>query len=377
MSRSASTDAFRVVHLPARTPYARKLHSHNIEIVNNAATDSGNIVPRDVTAAWLLEHRPLTWLDVLHLHHIEFEDLPTLERLLDACTDAGIRVVHTVHDLRAMFDSNDGLRKRLRLLGSGDISWVCLTRGSAVELNILLGRNVNARVIPHGYVAEPAVLQNKQRRRTTGRLRYLLFGATRPNRDQLSTVVNWSLSTTAPGHELHLLIRGFSPAHFSDPSSQVARLLDAIRADPRIKTTLRGYPSDDEVINAGLDADALLLPYLWGSHSGQLELAFDLNLLPICSSVGYLAEQFEQYKGLVTEPEWFDWSHGNPYLFGERFVAALERASARLDAESRELNPDFLEYRQSEHQQILNAYTNIYSGTNPPGCPARGTTADK
>lgn len=126
---------------------------------------------------------------------------------------------------------------------------------------------------------------------------------------------------------------------------------------------MRSYPTDDDVIDAGLAADALLLPYLWGSHSGQLELAFDLNLLPICSSVGYFSEQFELHQGLVTEPEWFDWSQGNPYLFGERFVAALERAAERLATDTRELNPQFIEHRCTEHRQILATYAHVYKGT--------------
>ncbi|SDX97388.1 hypothetical protein SAMN05216215_101816 [Saccharopolyspora shandongensis] len=363
VSQSASSNAMRVVHLPARTPYVWKLHDQRFQIINNTTIDDGSIVPPDVTAAWLLEHRPLTWLDVLHLHHIELEELETLERLLDACADSGVRVVHTAHDIHAMFRGNDELQKRLRLLDSADIDWICLTHGSATALTSLLGRDVNATVIPHGYVADPATLENKQRDPTQGRQRYLLFGAARPNRDQLSTVVNWSLFTEKPEHELHLLMRGFSPAHFSDPSSQVPRLLDVIHTDPRIKTTMRGYPTDDEVITAGLAADALLLPYLWGSHSGQLELAFDLNLLPICSSVGYFSDQFDQHKGLVTEPEWFDWSRGNPHLFGERFVAALERATERLATENFEPNSHFLEYRQAEHKQILDQHAQIYGRT--------------
>lgn len=358
-SRSTTIDTVRVVHLPARTPYAWKLHNRDLKIVNGSTLQDGRVVPADVTATWLLGHRPFSWFDVLHLHHIELEELETLERLLDACDAARIRVVHTAHDVHAIFRSDEELHKRLRLLASTTANWVCLTPGSAATLTKIVGRNVNSAIIPHGYVADPDLLEGKQRNPAIGHRRSLLFGAARPNRDQLSTVVNWSLSTEDPKHELQLLIRGFGPAHFSDPSNQISRLIDAIRADPRIKTAMRSYPTDQEVIEAGLAADALLLPYLWSSHSGQLELAFDLNILPICSSVGYFHEQREQHGSLVSEPEWFDWTHGNPYLFGERFVAALERATERLARGTRRLDRDFIEYRRSEHEQILDRYTSI------------------
>ena len=76
--------ALRVVHLPARTPYVRKITSEDYLILNGANTEHG-VVPTAVTASWLLDRRPLDWLDVLHLHHIEFDDFATLQRLLTAC----------------------------------------------------------------------------------------------------------------------------------------------------------------------------------------------------------------------------------------------------------------------------------------------------
>ena len=125
---------------------------------------------------------------------------------------------------------------------------------------------------------------------------------------------------------------------------------------------MRAYPSDVEIAAAGLRADAVLLPYLYGSHSGQLELAFDLNLLPVCSAVGYLKDQYRAHDGLVTEPVWFDWSDGHPFLFGEQFVTALETADARLRSTPRQgPSAEFLEYRRREHPQFLDAHRAVYA----------------
>jgi hypothetical protein len=111
-----------------------------------------------------------------------------------------------------------------------------------------------------------------------------------------------------------------------------------------------------------MHADALLLPYLFGSHSGQLERAFDLNLLPVCSSVGYLQDQYQVHKGLISEPIWFEWADGHHPVYGERLVAALETVHRRLtQAPPRGLDNDFLDFRRLEHAQLLDSHASIYA----------------
>ncbi|EST27059.1 hypothetical protein M877_17455 [Streptomyces niveus NCIMB 11891] len=361
MTMVASRSGLRVVHLPARTPYARKLHGPDFHILNGTEITSGATVPAAVTATWLLAHAPLTWLDVLHLHHIDIEEMAVLERLLDACADSGVRVVFTAHDTHAMHGEVSEFTERLRLLLSADVRWVCLTESSRTELTALLGATPSATVIPHGYVVPPEALRRREREQATASARFLMFGASRPSRDQLSPVINWSLGVTDPSSTLQLLLRAFSPADFT-PGSPVPLLLETARHDPRIRLSMRPYPTDNEITNAGLASDILLLPYLWGSHSGQLELAFDLNLLPVCSHTGHLPEQYRQHEQLVAEPEWFDWSTGHPNLFGERFLAAVENASSRAAFVGRRLDRTFLDHRAQEHKAILAAYTEVYGG---------------
>lgn len=360
MTAVPRSEGKRVVHLPARTPYAWKLQSRDFRILNGTEIPSGDTVPAAVDASWLLEHGPLTWLDVLHLHHIDFEDLATLERLLDACLGVGVNVVFTAHDTRPMIGNAEDFTARLQMLHSAEVRWVCLTEGSVTQLTEILGERPDAAVIPHGYVAAPETLASLERESSCSS-RYLMFGASRASRDQLSTMANWSLGITDPHSTLHLLLRAFSPADFAD-GGRAPLLLETARCDPRIRLTMRPYPTDEEVVRAGLASDALLLPYLWGSHSGQLELAFDLGLLPVCSRAGHLPEQYEQHKGLVEEPEWFDWSQGHPNLFGEKFLAALENAAARLDSRPGRLDREFLDYRSQEHQAILEQYARVYGG---------------
>jgi len=350
----------RVAHLPARTPYVRKIVADDYGIVNATATRHGT-VPAALTAQWLLDRRPFDWFDVLHLHHVEFDEPVLLERVLSACDDAGVRIVFTLHDVWPLFTTIDDYRQRLRLIAGTRASWIGLTAASVDALPALLDTVPPVTVIPHGYVVSPDDLAPL--RRATGRNApvYLMYGALRPNREHLATLANWSLFLTDPDVRLRLLLRGLSPIDFS--ANRAADVLGVVRADRRIEVTMRAYPTDREVVDAGLRSDALLLPYLHASHSGQLEFAFDLNLLPVCSSVGFLKDQYERHKALVAEPVWIDWSDCPPFLLGERFVAALAEADAAL-AESgpREVSADFLAYRREEHCQFLDAHRAIYNG---------------
>ncbi len=352
--------ALRVVHLPARTPYVRKIVSDDFMILNGVNTGHG-VVPAAVTATWLLDRRPLDWLDVLHLHHVEFDDIADLKRLLTECADCDVKVVYTAHDISPMYCSADSLDDRMRLLASSGVSWVCLTAASADTLKEQVPGLPPVAAIPHGYVVSPDDLARITPDATLPAApRYLMYGAFRPSRDHLSTVANWSLSMTNPAARLTVLLRAISPGDFQ--RHDVPALLTVIRSDSRIQAVMRAYPTDAEIAEAGLRADALLLPYLSGSHSGQLELAFDLGLLPVCSSVGYLKDQWRMHDGLVTEPVWFDWSDGHPGLFGEKFVAALETAHARLrSAAMHGPRAEFLEYRRHEHTRFLEAHRAVYA----------------
>ncbi len=121
------------------------------------------------------------------------------------------------------------------------------------------------------------------------------------------------------------------------------------------------YPSDAAVVVAAIRSDALLLPYSHGSHSGQLELAFDLNMVAVCASVGHLREQALVHGSRVIEPIWFDWSDGRDFLYGERFVAALEAAARRLVAGPRRgPSKEFLDYRREEHAVFLAEHRETY-----------------
>jgi hypothetical protein len=355
------TTRIKVVHVPARTPYARKLANDGIEVLNEKPMEGHGVVPRDVTFEWLLDHRPLTWLDVLHLHHIEFESCELLCQVLAECARRRRRVVVTAHDVQPIFTDRLSHDAKLKTLAEWRLPFVCLTAGAERELRTRLGSDIATLIVPHGYVVPPSSRPPRQPRRQPT-ARYLLFGALRANRDIETVLYNWRFGRRQQMTTMLLLLRARGRANLAAERAQWQLISLLAGHEPRLKVEVSPFPTDDEIVEGSVRCDALILPYCWATHSGQLELAFDLGLLPVASRIGYLPEQVEHHAGLVHEPVWFDWADGAEYAYGERFLAALDDAAELL--QTGYLNDQqeaFSHHRQEEHQRILAAYQEVYS----------------
>jgi glycosyltransferase involved in cell wall biosynthesis len=348
----------RVVHIPGRTPYARKLHDEGVQVLNDATVD-GLVVPRDVTLAWLLDHRPWDWLDVVHLHHPDFEPVPRLRMVLAECRRAAKRVVFTAHDISPVFGDQVAHHRRLRVLAEDGVPFVCLTPAAEAEVR----RRFAARtvMVPHGHVAAPGTPQRPVEREP-GPIRFLIYGSLRRSRDVELVLACWRFARSLAETTLHLLLRAPSRVGLAE-DAEVWRAIHEHAADSRLRVDVLPFPTDNEVNCAVADADCLLLPYRWASHSGQLEHAFDLGVLPVAARTGYLPDQVALHQGLVPEPVWFDWSDNAPFDHGARLVEAMQTASAAIiggwklhDAEK------FAEHRRSEHAAIMAAYRRLYEG---------------
>lgn len=354
-------EPIRVAHAPARTPYARKLADEHVEIVNGRRASHGTeVVPRDMSLRWLLGHRPFSWFDVLHLHHVEFDDLPTMRAVLSECARAGKRVVFTAHDIDPVFGTRVEYHRKLRLLAERLVPFVCLTERSRAEVHRRLGPGVSTVVIPHGYVVAPNAALRL--RAPGGREpRFLLFGSLRDNRDVATVLYNWRYGQHQQDTFLSVLLRAPGHVNLRQEQDRWALLAAMAGAEPRLHVEIAPFPSDSEVAEAAASCGGLLLPYRWGSHSGQLELAFDLGLVPVASAVGYLRDQYSVHADVAEEPLWFDWSDGAEYEYGARFLTALDHATEFLRG-GRHLvrRREFAEHRVQEHAEIMAAYLEVY-----------------
>ncbi|HEY2577901.1 MAG TPA: glycosyltransferase [Streptosporangiaceae bacterium] len=356
--RGTAVTAIRVVHIPGRTPYARKLHDESIQALNGVSVD-GHAVPRDATLTWLLEHRPWDWLDVVHMHHPDFEPIPRLRAVLAECRRARKRVVFTAHDVSPVLGDRAAHHRRLRMFAEYGVPFVCLTPAAEIEVRWRFG--ARTAVVPHGYVAAPKT-PTRPVRSDPGPTRFLIYGSLRRNRDVELALACWRFARHLAETTLHLLLRAPSRVSLSED----AGVWQAIRehaADPRLRVDVLPFPTDDEVNEAVADADCLLLPYRWVSHSGQLEHALDLGVLPVAPRTGFLPDQVALHRGLVPKLAWFDWSDSTPFDHGARLLDAMQSAHAAIQDGWQACNAEkFADHRSSEHTQVMAAYRMLYEG---------------
>jgi|GEM_PF-1697530 len=360
-------NALRVLHVPGRTPYARKIRSERFRIVNETVTPQGLAVPRDASLQWLLAHRPWHEFDVLHIHHVEFESPETLALALRETRKAGKRVVYTAHDVAPVFGDPAAHLARHEILAGNGVPFVALTEASGRDLRAALGGSLDLTTIPHGFVIRP---ERASRYRAAGRsttrtpTRFIVYGSARQNRDIESVLHCWRFARRLRDTTLHLLLRAPSRAGLAAEGAAWQAIREHA-ADPRLLVDVLPFPTDDEVAEAVAAAHCLVLPYRWASHSGQMELGFDLGVRVAASRTGYLADQAGMHAGLVDEPTWFDWDDGAEFAYGERLLAAMEQAHDVVQRNGGTAGrAAFAGARREEHDRVLASYQRLYE--TPP-----------
>lgn len=315
----------------------------------------------DVSFDWLDARRDFGFFDVLHVHSLELADRDLVIRILDRCLSTGKRVVVTVHDVMAMFAGKDGDYQRLlRQVTERGIPLVTLTEAAAHRVAALTGTGQRPVVLPHGYVLSP----DDPRFGAAGseapdRVVYAMYGGFRPNRLMHPVCVNILFGT--PAHDrLRILTRALSPVELGASSDAGRVVAHAGHPSGKVNLRLRPFPSDNEIAAFLAQADVLMMPYLWGSHSGQLEMAFDLGLVPVIADTGYFREQWQRHQGLVPEPVWFDWSDGQEYAYGPRLLAAVLAARERVLTGKASNRWGFAEYRRTEHAEVVAGHRSLY-----------------
>lgn len=139
----------RVLHLPARAPYARHLTSDGIEIVN--APDNMPPIPRDTTFGWLktfLERDPgnCNAFDVLHIHTVELTDIKTFQDVVEQCVENKKGILFTFHDTRPMFSRDiENYTQSLKILASANAVLTTLTQSAKRVLSEIISAFRNTR----------------------------------------------------------------------------------------------------------------------------------------------------------------------------------------------------------------------------------------
>ncbi|MEF2978539.1 glycosyltransferase [Subtercola sp. YIM 133946] len=308
--------------------------------------------------------------DLLHVH-FGFESFAVAE-LADRVAvlkRLGRPIVLTVHDLEnpQLLDQGEyGLQLDVLVRGADEL--ITLTPGAAAEIRSRWGRE--ATVIPHPWMAAGSTVRGgddaagADRASVPEALRVgIHLRDLRPNIDAVAIVQSLLEGVTAvagAGTAIEAVIDVNENVRDEQVKRQLRRLVDGC---PFARWNEHSRFSDDELAESLSGLDISVLPYRHGTHSGWLELCWDLGVRVLAPAIGFYREQHDE-PGAVTSfvPGSSDsFCRALTGLVGSLAGAdgALEPAAVRR-ARRRALSHERMDARQHQSRQISAAQLAVY-----------------
>ncbi len=261
----------RVASVPRRHAYTRHIGWPGDGVTRIATPDATYRASDLVDAGWVRAHRDD--FDCMHTH-FGFGDvgLDAMQAWLEALSQTGRPLVHTVHDLDNPHHADQGHHHRqLDLLIPAADELITLTECAARRVESRWGRR--PVVLPHPHIVGldrvgrdrpvPDVL-------TVGvhvkDLRAAVHGA-----DVWEALVD----VVTPDQRFRLRIDAYPAALERDPDA--ARRLQELAAGPDVELVLTPYGTDDDFEDYVRSIDIAVLAYRWGTHSGWAEACLDVG----------------------------------------------------------------------------------------------------
>lgn len=351
-SRRNTEHVIRVASVPATHVYVRHLCHPLVERLVDPSGDDLR-TPSFLAPEWIKRHADL--FDVLHIN-FGFEFYPTsqLVELCDALAECRKGLVYTAHDLRN--PNHTDRRKQdeaLDLWMSSADEIVTLTPSAAADIRSKWGRR--AHVIPHPHVIELDDMRTLQRARLQHWDGYRIgihFKSMRPNMVGAPLLRAALEAAREDGFRLlvHIHHDVLDPTgdHY-DPALTDLILHSVCASDSVMDLHIHKYFADDELWNFMLAVDAVLLPYIFGTHSGFLEACRDLGTTVIAPLCGAYADQGARHEFKSNERTGVD-------------VSSLKAAmvAARRAGRNEAITPSV---RAVQQREIAQAYYEVYQAS--------------
>lgn len=251
--------------------------------------------PMVLDPVWLVAHADE--VDVVHVH-FGFESYSCAQLTLWAqeLRRVGIPLVVTVHDLANphLTDQQAHLDALGVLVPAAD-EVITLTPGVAAVIRERWGRE--AIVLPHPQIADDSWVHRSdtaRRNRHRGLRVGVPLGAVRANVDPTSWLAPLAAAVGELGGSLAVTVNdevlGSDDPRRLDVLAAVETLASAT---PCVELRIRPRLDDDALAAWIAATDVVVLPYAHGTHSGWLELCWDLGASCLSPAVGHYAEQHD------------------------------------------------------------------------------------
>ncbi|MFI5934205.1 hypothetical protein [Actinoplanes sp. NPDC051494] len=282
-----------VASIPAGHPYVRHVtRGDGIDLLPDppppGAIDGRWWPPVMLDAAWVAANHDR--FDVMHVH-FGTESYPAehLRSLVRALRATGRPLVHTLHDLEnpQLIDQAPHL-EHLDILVPAAAGIITLTAGAAAAIERRWGRV--AQVVPH-----PHVLDLDADRPAGNRTDEVVLGVhlrdIRPGIDAVravATLLDAVDRLTARGLAAVARVQVNERVRDENARAEVAAL---VAAHPAAELRRTERLDDAALARSIADLDIAVLPYRSGTHSGWVELCWDLGVPVAGPRVGHAGEQ--------------------------------------------------------------------------------------
>lgn len=292
MSVAVEDPTIRIVSVPADHPYVRALSDHEqLRLLPDPPVPGGAPgqwwPPAALDPDWIRRHRDD--VDLLHIHFgTESFDAQWLVDSIDAAHDVGWSVVQTVHDidnpqLTTQSRHHDQLA---RMLPEVD-AVVTLTPGAAAAIAERWATNAIVIAHPRLLAEIPPAHPRSDDTAVVG----MYLNDLRPNVDAIGATIRLLAAVRMLRSE-GAQIRGLIHMHRRVRDESDAATIRSIARESDDLVLIEMDRPDDETLAVSLNGiDVCVLPYSFGTHSGWLELCWDLGVPVAVPDLGYYAEQ--------------------------------------------------------------------------------------
>lgn len=226
-------------------------------------------------------------------------------------------------------------------------------------------------MIPHPHVIELARMESLQRARVRHWDGYRVgihFKSMRPNMVGAPLLLSSLEAAHADGFRLlvHVHHDVLDPTSDHHDASLTNLLLDSVRtSDSVMDLRVHRYFADDELWNFMLTVDAVLLPYVFGTHSGFLEACRDLGTTVIAPSCGAYADQGSQHIFWADERSGVDPASLRAAMIGARRAGSYPAlTSSYRFVQQREIAQAYYEVFQASTRRTPNSSLSMSVGSS-------------
>ncbi|CAN5376167.1 hypothetical protein BH09ACT1_BH09ACT1_21610 [soil metagenome] len=285
----------RVVSVPASHPYVQRMSAGNDVTVLPDPIRAGARTgqwwpPLALEAHWIREHADEA--DLLHIHFgTESFTVDRLRQAFDAARAVGWPVVFSLHDIdHPQLAEQGAYRAQLEFLVRQADAVVTLTPGAAAYAS----RNWNREAV---VIRHPRILADGLRVRQSCQSSIRNVGIhlkdLRPNVDAVASVTT-TIDAVRRMNRGGASVRMQVWMHRSVRDPRVAALVRAVVDDADFADLIEHERfTDRELAETLSSVDVCVLPYGHGTHSGWLELCWDLGVSVAAPDVGFYGEQHD------------------------------------------------------------------------------------